>query len=127
MKPGMNLRSPVLVGPDTRQATLDVKTLCLYTQRMPLLNVRLDAEDQRLADQLRAEGIPIARLVREAIRSEHARRLGHLARKQKPSQLIAGLLAQFPDPPGTESHGIDTTDRHAVQRHIAARLRGAVR
>ncbi len=102
---------------------LDVRTLCLYTRGMPLLNVRLDAEDQHLADQLREEGVPISRIVREAIRAEHARRLGHLARKQKPSQLIAALLAELPDPPGTRSHGVDTTDRHAVQRHIAARLR----
>jgi post-segregation antitoxin (ccd killing protein) len=90
---------------------------------MPLLNVRLDAEDKRLADQLREEGIPISRIVREAIRSEHARRIATRGRKQKPSELVADLFEQFPDAPRAKGHGIDTTDRQAVQAYIAARLR----
>jgi post-segregation antitoxin (ccd killing protein) len=87
-----------------------------------LLNVRLDAEDKRLADDLREEGIPISRIVREAIRAEHARRVGTRRRKRKPSELIAELYERFPDEPGAKGHGIDTTDRRAVQRFIAARL-----
>ncbi len=90
---------------------------------MPLLNVRLDAEDKRLADQLRDEGIPISRIVREAIRTEHARRIPKRGRKQKPSQLVADLFERFPDAPHGEGHGIDTTDRRTVQAYIAARLR----
>ena len=85
--------------------------------------MRLDAEDKRLADQLREEGIPISRIVREAIRTEHARRIATRGRKQKPSALIADLFEQFPDAPRANGHGIDTTDRRAVQTYIAARLR----
>lgn len=90
---------------------------------MPLLNVRLDAEDKRLADQLREDGIPISEIVRKAIRAEHARRIATRRRKQKPSELIADLFQQFPDAPVAKGHGIDTSDRRAVQTYIAGRLR----
>jgi hypothetical protein len=89
---------------------------------MPLLNVRLDAEDKRLADELRDDGIPISQIVRQAIRTEHARRIAKRGRRQKPSELIADLFEQFPDAPRAKGHGIDTTDRRAVQAYIAARL-----
>ena len=90
---------------------------------MPLLNVRLGPEDQRLADELRREGIRISRLVRDAIRAEHARRVGSGRRRQKPSALLAEILRRHPDLPDETHHGIDTTDRHAVREHVAARLR----
>ena len=89
---------------------------------MPLLNVRLDPEDQRLANELRKEGIPISHLVREAIRNEHARRI-RSARPAKPSQIVAEIFQRFPDPPGVVGHGIDTTDRHTVREYIGSRLR----
>jgi hypothetical protein len=89
---------------------------------MPLLNVRLNAEEQRLADDLRKEGVRISRLVREAIRAEHARRV-RPPRRQRPSQIVAELLQRFPDIPGERGHGIDTTDRRAVQRYISSQLR----
>lgn len=89
---------------------------------MPVLVVRLDAKDKRLADELRDHGIPISQIVRQAIRTEHARHIAKRGRKQKPSELIADLFEQFPDAPRAKGHGFDTTDRRAVQSSIAARL-----
>jgi post-segregation antitoxin (ccd killing protein) len=88
-----------------------------------LLNVRLDPEDQRLADELRADGLPISKLVRDAIRAEHERRLGAKRRKAKPSAIVADLFKRFPDQAGDRGHAIDTTDRRAVQKYIGSRLR----
>jgi len=90
---------------------------------MPLLNVRLGPEEQRLAEELRAEGIPVSRVVRQAIRDEHERRLGGRASKKKPSELIESLFETFPDSARAKGHGIDTTDRRAVRTFIAKRLR----
>jgi len=91
---------------------------------MPLLNVRLDTEDKRLADDLREQGIPISRVVREAIRAEHAKRVGSRARSTKPSALVARLFEEFPDDEDaspTPTPPLD--DRSAVQRAIQKRLR----
>jgi hypothetical protein len=90
---------------------------------MPLLNVRLGPEEQRLAEELRAEGIPVSKLVRQAIRDEHARRIGGRKSRRKPSELVASLFEEFPDARGAKGHGIDTTDPRAVRAFIAKRLR----
>ena len=90
---------------------------------MALLNVRLGPEDQRLADELRGEGVPIARIVRDAIRSEHARRVGKRGTKRTAAKLVAEIFERHPDPPGAPHHGIDTTDRRAVQRYVARQLK----
>lgn len=93
---------------------------------MPLLNVRLDDDDQRRAEELRREGIAISHIVRAAIRAEHARRIGP-RRGQRASAIVAEILERFPDAPGARGHGIDTTDRLALQRYVAARLRRRAR
>ncbi len=92
---------------------------------MPLLNVRLGPEEQRLAEELRAEGIPVSKLVRQTIRDEHARRIGTRKSRRKPSELVASLFEQFPDARSAKGHGIDTTDASVVRAFIRKRLRGA--
>ena len=88
---------------------------------MPLLNVRLDAEDARMAAALRDAGVPISGLVREALHAEYDRRIGHAKPRRKRSRIVADILAALPDPPGLPPP-VDTSDRGAVRRHVQARL-----
>jgi len=48
---------------------------------MPLLNARLDDDDARRARDLREAGVPIARIVRDAIRVEHEHRVARRVRR----------------------------------------------
>jgi hypothetical protein len=88
---------------------------------MKLVNVRLEPDDARKAEALQAAGVPVSSVVRRAIRSEYARRLPGARNGRRPSEVLAGILARHPDT--GRSHGVDTTDRHAVQRFIRRRLR----
>lgn len=65
---------------------------------MKLLNVRLAPEDARMAARLREAGIPISRLVREAIRAAHARHAPARAARKRPSELMASIYREHPDP-----------------------------
>lgn len=91
---------------------------------MPLLNVRLDPEDARKADELRAAGVKVSNVVREALRREHARLMGPGAKRKRPSEIVRDILARIPDEEGaSRTPEVDTSDRRAVARHIAAKLR----
>jgi len=89
---------------------------------MGLLNVRLNAEDERRAKALRDAGIPISTLVREAIREEYERRVAVPHRKMRPSAVMAQILEDLPDPADRARRAVDASDRRAVRRHIATRL-----
>jgi hypothetical protein len=89
---------------------------------MSLLNVRLSPDDARRAAALRKAGIQISEVVREAIRAEYRRR-GANAGVRRPSLIVKTILEALPDPPDMPRRTVDTTDRRAVQRHIAAKLR----
>jgi len=91
---------------------------------MPLLNVRLSADDARRAAELREDGIQISDIVREAIRAEYLRRRdAHASTRRRPSLIVSEILAALPDPEGPRRPVVDTTDRRAVRRHIADKLR----
>jgi hypothetical protein len=90
---------------------------------VPLLNVRLSPDDARRAAELREEGIQISDVVREAIRAEYLRRRSRKPRQRRPSLIVKEILAALPDPEGTPPRTVDSADRHAVRRHIAATLR----
>jgi hypothetical protein len=102
---------------------LDVKTACLYTRLVPLLNVRLSPDDARRAAELREEGVQISDVVREAIRAEYLRRRPGRPGNRRPSLIVKEILAALPDP-AEAPRAVDPSDRHAVRRHIAAKLRG---
>lgn len=89
---------------------------------MVLINVRLDEEDARRAKALRGAGVPLSALVRDAIRAEYERRIGR-ARSGKPSELLAEILAALPDPVDLPARRVEATDRAAVRRHVAAKLK----
>jgi hypothetical protein len=85
------------------------------------LNVRLTAEETRMAERLRAEGVQISGLVREAIRAEYERRIERLG-EASPAAVARRILADLPDPPDLPPRTFAATDRKALRRHIAERL-----
>jgi post-segregation antitoxin (ccd killing protein) len=88
-----------------------------------LLNVRLAPGDARMAARLRQAGIPISRLVREAIRAAHARHATARASRKRPSQIMANIYREQPDPPGLPRETRDLRNRASVRRVIRRRLR----
>lgn len=90
---------------------------------MALLNVRLDAEDERRAKALKRAGVQLSRIVREAIRAEHQRRLGGGTARGAASAVMANIYAAYPDPPGVRSRRYATDDREAARRAILRKLR----
>jgi hypothetical protein len=91
---------------------------------MPLLNVCLSADDARRATELRKTGGQVSRIVREAIRAEHERRVQR-SRAQKPTaEIRAEIYAAHPDPPLASARGFDLRDRKAAREAIVRKLRG---
>jgi hypothetical protein len=90
---------------------------------MKLLNVRLGPDDARMAAQLREAGIPISRLVRDALRAAHERHAAARAPRRRPSQVMAEIYRDHPDRPGVRRGKRDLTDRAAVRRLIRQQLR----
>jgi hypothetical protein len=91
--------------------------------RSKLVNVRLQPGDAAKAEALKAHGIELSSLVREAIRSEHARALGNGHAKKSVKQILHDIYEQYPVPEGALPLPIDTTDRRAVQQFISQKLR----
>lgn len=91
---------------------------------MSLVNVRLSPDDARRAAALRKAGIQISDVVREAIRAEYLRSCAAKPDKRRPSIIVKEILEALPDPADMPDREVDPSDRHAVRRHIAAKLRG---
>ena len=90
---------------------------------MKLLNVRLGDEDARRVAYLRQAGIQLSRLVREAIRAEYDRRVGHRGTHRRPAQVMAEIYAACPDPPDLPARTIDLRDRKAARAAVLATMR----
>ena len=88
---------------------------------MTQLNVRLDEEDARKAEALRAAGIPVSAVVREAIRREHERLTKARSEGKRASEVVRAILTELPDLDAPE-RPLDTSDRRAVARAIRAKL-----
>jgi hypothetical protein len=88
-----------------------------------LLNVRLDAEDSRRADDLKRAGVQLSTLVRQAIRSEHQRRIGGRHARRRAAQVMAEIYAASPDPPGLSKRSYDVHDSEQARRAIRKKLR----
>ena len=90
---------------------------------MKLLNVRLGPEDSRIAAELRKGGVRLSRVVREALRTAYAGRSTGGGRRRRPSDVMAEIYAQLPDPPGLPRRRVDLHDRRSVRRAVVARAR----
>jgi hypothetical protein len=90
---------------------------------MPLLNVRLNAEQASKARWLRGQGVEISQLTREAIEAEYERR----TRKPKTPEEIRAILRRmhelYPSPKGLPPRGFDIGDRKAAREFIVAHLK----
>jgi hypothetical protein len=87
-----------------------------------LVNVRLDADRLRKVQTLRARGMALSDLVREAIDE----RFAELRRTESPSDIrtiVRRIFEQYPDPPDLPPRDYDVHDRHAARRAILRRLR----
>jgi hypothetical protein len=91
-------------------------------RRTKLLNVRLGPQDEMMAAELRAGGVEMSELVRDAIRTEYGRRRRRL-RARDIDALLAEIYTRHPDPPGPRRQRPDTLDRHAIREAIRGRLR----
>ena len=76
-----------------------------------------------MAAGLRGAGIPISRLVREAIETAYQRHAALRAAGRRPREVMAEIYRAHPDPPGPRRAGRDLRDRRAVRRAIRRRLR----
>ena len=101
---------------------LDVNTERLYIPKMAsrLLNVRLSPADEQIVARLKARGISLSEVMRRALRAEETQATGQSV---DPEALVADMLATYPTPKGARAGAIRATDRHAVRKHIQARLR----
>jgi len=102
---------------------LDIKTTCIYSVPMPLLNVRLSADDARRAVELRKTGVQISRIVREVIRAEHERRVRQHRAQRRTAEILAEIYAAHPDPSRAARRAFDLRDRRAARRAILRKLR----
>jgi hypothetical protein len=87
-----------------------------------LVNVRLDEQRIRKARKLRAGGIPLSNLVRDAIDQQYER----LVASSKPRDVEAimkQIYEQYPDTPGLPPRQYDVHDRVAARNTIVRKLR----
>jgi hypothetical protein len=87
-----------------------------------LINVRLDAERVRKARALRAQGVTLSDVVREAIDARYEK-LEESARGRDARAIVKRILARFPDPPDLPVRDYDVHDRRVARGAIRERLR----
>jgi hypothetical protein len=98
----------------------------LYAVGTRLVNVRLDEERTRKARALRASGITVSDLLREAIDRRYEQVLG--SRKGLDvAAIMRRIFAENPDPPDLAPRGYDVHDRRAARRVVRGRLRRKAR
>ena len=98
----------------------------LYTMTTRLVNVRLDEERTRKARALRASGIAVSDLLREAI----DRRYEQVVRSPKGldvGAIMRRIFEEHPDPLNLAPRRYDVHDRAAARRAIRRRLRRKAR
>jgi hypothetical protein len=87
-----------------------------------LVNVRLDADRIRKAQKLRAHGMALSDVVREAIDE----RFAALRRSESPLDvmtIVRRMFEQYPDPPDLPPRDYDIYDRRAARVAILRKLR----
>jgi hypothetical protein len=88
---------------------------------MTLLNVRLNEDDSKIANRLRAQGVVLSQLVRASLRTEYEKRKP----KRRPTDMLALLKhihAMYPAPPDTPQRNYDVANRHEARKAILESL-----
>jgi len=91
-----------------------------------LVNVRLDEERFRKARALRANGIAVSDLLREAIDRRYEQIVGP-PKGLDVAAIRRRLFAESPDPPNLAPREYDLRDRGATRRAILRRLQRPAR
>ncbi len=89
-----------------------------------LYNVRLDDERQRKARRLRAQGITISDVVREAIDVRYEA-LASAPVERSTTEVITHIFADHPDPAGLPARGYDVHNRAAARAAITRKVKKA--
>ena len=97
----------------------------LYTMGTRLVNVRLDEERMRKARALRAAGVAISDLLREAIDRRYERAIR--SKGLEVSAIMRRIFEEYPDPPDLPPRGYDVHDQAATRRAVVRRLRRKAR
>jgi hypothetical protein len=98
----------------------------LYAVGTRLVNVRLDEERTRKARALRASGIAVSDLLREAIDRRYEQVLG--SRKGLDvAAIMRRIFVENPDQPDLAPRGYDVHDRRAARRGVRRRLKRKTR
>jgi hypothetical protein len=91
-----------------------------------LINVRLDADRLRKAQTLRARGLTLSEVVREAI-DERFAALRRSECSPDVRAIVRRIFEQYPDPPGLPPRDYDVYDRRAARVAILRKLRAGRR
>ena len=91
-----------------------------------LINVRLDEDRTRKVRALRASGIAVSALVREAIDRRYEQVLGS-PKGRDVAAIMRRLFAEYPDPPTLAPRRYDVRDRAAARQAIRRHLRRKAR
>jgi post-segregation antitoxin (ccd killing protein) len=111
-------REPALARHPQVLRPLDLRACkdnCMYNEPVPLLNVRLSADDARLVRALRARGVAISDLVRRAIRAEAAA----VSTPSDTDEVLRTMIARFPM---VERPAVRSSDRHELRAAVRKRL-----
>ena len=103
-----------------------VKMWDLYGMSTRLVNVRLDEERTRKARALRASGIAISDLLREAIDRRYEQVVRSPEGLDVPA-IMRRIFEQHPDPPDLVPRGYDVHDRAAARQAVRRRLQRKAR
>jgi hypothetical protein len=87
-----------------------------------LVNVRLDEQRIRKARKLRAGGIPLSSLVRDAIDQQYDRLVAS-AKPRDVEAIMRQIYDRYPDPPDLPPREYDVHDRVAARNSIFSKLR----
>jgi hypothetical protein len=96
---------------------------CLYNIDMSLVNIRISAEEKKMAADLRAQGIKMSDLFRRVLKEEHDRRCKRRKSKRSAREIIEELDRKFPLTATESFHGIDTANRHELRKYIQEQMR----
>ncbi len=87
-----------------------------------LVNVRLDVDRLRKARALRAQGVALSDVVREAI-DDRFSALRRSRSRDDIAAIVSRILDQNPDPPDLPPRDYDVHDRRAARAAIVRKLR----
>jgi hypothetical protein len=87
-----------------------------------LVNVRLDVERHRKAETLRAHGVTMSKVLRDAI-DERFAAIVRSERRHDVRAIVTRLYERYPDPPGLRPRRYDIHDRRAARRAVLRKLR----